>query len=89
MIHGTFINGKRHGGACAWVYRQTSQVRIEKETEKGRERRGERDISSVESQKGVIAVQRCSVENQKGVRFRSFDIKCLVVIICLMFIVHI
>ena len=24
------------------------------------------DISSVESQKGVIAVQRCSVENQKG-----------------------
>ena len=24
------------------------------------------NISSVESQKGVIAVQRCSVENQKG-----------------------
>ena len=23
-------------------------------------------ISSVESQKGVIAVQRCSIENQKG-----------------------
>ena len=25
-----------------------------------------RDISSVESQKGVIAAQRCSIENQKG-----------------------
>ena len=23
-------------------------------------------ISSVESQKGIIAIQRCSVENQKG-----------------------
>ena len=31
------------------------------------------NISSVESQKGVIAVQRCSVENQKGAIAIDFD----------------
>ena len=30
------------------------------------------DISSVESQKGVIADQRCSIENQKGATATDF-----------------
>ena len=34
------------------------------------------NISSAESQKGVIAVQRCSVENQKG----TIAVKCMAIV---------